>query len=117
MSHNRPKIPKPRKNTKQLTVMQVNVGRGGPANNLALVLGYKRNMDVIMIQEPWIGRELDRKMCKKHREYQAYAPKNEWKERPRVVTYIQIKILVQCTKNRQDLLETDGSQDMLLLEI
>ena len=117
MSHNRPKIPKPGKNTKQLTVMQVNVGRGGPANDLALALGYERDMDVIMIQEPWIGCELDRKMCKKHREYQAYAPEDEWEERPRVVTYVRKGILVQCTEKRQDLLETNGSQDMLLLEI
>lgn len=97
--------------------MQVNVGIGGPANDLALALGYERGMDVIMIQEPWIGRELDRKMCKKHREYQAYAPEDEWEERPRVVTYVRKGILVQCTEKRQDLLETDDSQDMLLLEI
>lgn len=65
MSYNRPKIPKARKNSKQLTVMQVNVGRGGSANNLALALGYERDTDVIMIQKLWIGRKLDREMCKK----------------------------------------------------
>lgn len=32
-------------------------------------------------------------------------------------TYVRKRILVQYTKKRQDLLETDGSQDMLLLEI
>ena len=94
MSHNRPKIPKPGKNTKQLTVIQVNVRRGGPANDLALALGYKRDMNVIMIQEPWIGRELDRRMCKKHREYQAYASEDEWEERPRVIIYVRKRILV-----------------------
>lgn len=88
MSHNHQKIPKPGKNTKQLTVMRVNVGRGDSANDLALALGHEQGMDIIMIQEPWIGRELDRKMCKKHREYEAYVPEDEWEEKPRVVTYV-----------------------------
>lgn len=77
MSHTCPKIPKPGKNIKQLTVMKVNIRRGGSANDLALALEYERDIDVIMIQEPWISHELDRKICKKYKEYQAYAPKNE----------------------------------------
>ena len=68
--------------------MQVNIRRGSSANNLALTLEYERDIDVIMIQEPWIGRELDKKICKKHKEYQAYAPKDKWEKRSRVITYV-----------------------------
>lgn len=105
------------KNTEKLTVMQVNVGRGGPASNLALALGHERGIDIIMIQEPWIGQDLDRKMCKKHKGYQAYVPEDEWEERPRVITYIQQGELIPCTEKRQDILKTNGNQDVPLLEI
>lgn len=32
--------------------MQVNVGRGGPANNLALALAFEEKIDILLIQEP-----------------------------------------------------------------
>lgn len=68
--------------------MQVNIGGGGSANDLALSLEYEYDIDIITIQEPWISRKLDRKMCKKYKEYQAYVSKDEWEERLRVIIYI-----------------------------
>lgn len=117
MSDNSRKLHNQKKNQKHLTIKQVNVGRGGAANDLALSLGYKHDMDIIMIKEPWISRELDRKICKKHKKYQAYAPKDKWDERPRVVTYVRIGTLAEYTEKCQDMLRTDGSSDILLLEI
>lgn len=32
--------------------------------------------------------DLERKLSKRHKSYQAYAPGEEWKERPRVITYV-----------------------------
>lgn len=54
--------------------MQVNVGRGEAANDLALQLAYQNNFDIVLIQEPWIGSNLDQQMSKRHNAYQAYAP-------------------------------------------
>lgn len=38
--------------TKELKIMQVNVGRGGAANDLALQHGYQNDFDIVLIQEP-----------------------------------------------------------------
>lgn len=52
MSDNSQKPHNQKKNPKDLTIMQVNVGKGGPINDLALSLGYEHDMDIIIIQEP-----------------------------------------------------------------
>lgn len=57
--------------------MKANVKRGSLTNNFALALKYGRDIDIIMIQELQISHELDKKLCKKYREYQAYAPKDK----------------------------------------
>lgn len=78
----------PQKKGKTLRIMQMNVGRGGPANDLALALAYEKEVDILLIQEPWIRADLERKLSKRHKSYQDYAPGEEWKERPRVITYV-----------------------------
>ena len=98
--------------------MQVNVGRGGPANNLALVLACKEEVDVLLIQEPWIGANLEKRLSKRHRSYQAYAPGEEWKERPKVITYVRRQTSLRSVEKRQDILKiTDEMPDILVLEV
>lgn len=97
--------------------MQVNVGRGGPANDLALALAFQEKIDMLLIQEPWIGTDLERRLSKKHNSYQAYAPEEEWKERPRVITYVRRNSSFVYTYKRQDMLGADGSPDVLVMEI
>ena len=53
------------------------VGRGGAANNLALQYAFEKECDLILIQEPWIGKDLDRRISKKHIGFQAYAPEDQ----------------------------------------
>ena len=79
----------PQEKEKTLRIMQVNVGKGGPANDLALALACEEEIDILLIQEQWIGVDLERRLCKKHRSYQAYAPGEEWKERPRVIRSVR----------------------------
>lgn len=57
--------------------MQANVGRSGPATDLALTMVFAQQMDMVLIQEPWVGADLNRKMTKKNNAYQAYAPEEE----------------------------------------
>ena len=44
--------------------MQANVGRGGAANDLALALAFEKDIDILLLQEPWIGADLGRQMSK-----------------------------------------------------
>ena len=57
--------------------MQVHVGKGGLANNLALVLAFWKKIDILLIQKSWIRTELEWKLSKKHNRYQAYTPEEE----------------------------------------
>lgn len=65
-----------------LKILQVNVGRGGVANDLALQYVFEKECDLVLIQEPWIGKDLDRQISKKHIRFQVYPPKNQWSDRP-----------------------------------
>lgn len=64
---------KPQEEERTLCIMQANVGRGGSANDLALALASKERIDILLIQKLWIGTDLERKLSKNHRDYQADA--------------------------------------------
>lgn len=49
--------------------MQVNVEKGGPANNLTLALAFEEKIDILLIQKPWINTDLDQRLSKKHGGY------------------------------------------------
>lgn len=99
----------------KLKMMQVNVGRGGPATEITLTLAFENNIDIVVMQEPWIGADLERKLSKKHNAYQAFAPLEVWNDRPRVLTYVRWNSRLQIAK-RQDLITT-STPNCLILEI
>ena len=73
---------------KQLKIMQVNVKRSSAANDLALTHTLENQYDILLVQKPCIGANLDRQLSKKHNGFQAYAPEEVRTDRPRVMTYI-----------------------------
>ncbi len=108
----------PREKEKTLWIMQVNIGRGGPANDLTLALAYEEEVDILLIQEPWIAADLERRLSKRHKSYQAYARGEEWKERPRVIKYVRRQTSLRSVEKRQDILKiTDEMPDILVLEV
>lgn len=50
------------------------MSRSEIVNNLALQYAYQHKFDLLLIQESWIGSDLERQMFKKHIAFQAYAP-------------------------------------------
>lgn len=42
----------PQEKRKTLRIMQVNIGKGGLANDLALALASEEDIDILLIQEP-----------------------------------------------------------------
>ncbi|KGQ00639.1 hypothetical protein PAAG_12704 [Paracoccidioides lutzii Pb01] len=68
--------------------MQVNVGKGGPAHETALNLAFERKTDILLIQEPWIHRNLSQRISKKHPAFNCFAPIEKWDRKPRVLTYV-----------------------------
>ena len=60
-------------NCQTFQIIQVNVRSGGPANNFALVITFEKNINILLIQEPWIRIDVERKLVKRHKNYQVYA--------------------------------------------
>lgn len=103
---------------KSLQIMKVNVGRGGPAHDLALALAYEEGIDILLIQELWIGGDLERKLSKRHKSYTTYAPSEEWKDRPRLITHVRRQAPPLSIDKRQDILKIpDETADILVLEL
>ena len=57
--------------------MQSNVDRGGAANDFALAFVFENKIDILFLQEPWVGADLERKISKKHNVYQTYTPQEK----------------------------------------
>lgn len=69
--------------------MQANVGRGHVSHNLALHLAHENNIDILLLQEPWIFHDLTTKKSLSHPGFQSFSPLSTWSTRPRVFTYVR----------------------------
>ncbi len=69
-------------------------------------------------EEPWVDVDLKKKMSKKQNKYQAYSPKEDWEERPRVITYVRRNGFHRYIKKRQDQLGINQcTPDIVLLQM
>jgi endonuclease/exonuclease/phosphatase family metal-dependent hydrolase len=102
-----------------LSILQINVGRGVSAHEIALFQAYSNNIDIILIQEPYIFENLARKITKKHPSYECFSPTDSWvtSGRPRVLTYIRKKKGIQASQLQPDLIDQKILSDFLLLQI
>jgi hypothetical protein len=98
--------PAPR--AKPLTLLQANVGRGPVPHEIALSLAYSENIDIILLQEPYVSDDLSRRLSKRHLSYECFAPTDDLtaNRRPRVLTYIRKGTGIHATQVR-------GSAQML----
>lgn len=60
-----------------LKILQVDVRRERATNDLELQYALKKKCDLVLIQEPWIGKDLDRRILKTHISFQIYAPEDQ----------------------------------------
>ncbi|POS87428.1 hypothetical protein EPUL_001522 [Erysiphe pulchra] len=64
---------------------EVNVGRGGPAHDIALSLAYDSKADFIALQEPWVSNNPNCPLTKSHPALRTFLPRPENGTRPRNV--------------------------------
>lgn len=74
---------------RQISILQVNVGRSWAAHETALQLAYEQHFHAILIQEPWVLPDRSRRLSKKHPAFSQFSPVEDWTDRPRALTYIQ----------------------------
>lgn len=75
--------------SKILKIFQANVGRGQTNHDLALALAHAENIDVILLQEPWILNNSDKRVTKNHHDFEVFSPTDSWEIRPRVLIYVR----------------------------
>lgn len=71
------------------TIASANVRRAHAAHITLLHLAYKQDIDLILVQEPWIGQEADRRVTKQHPACHAVTSMPDWATRPRIMTYVR----------------------------
>jgi hypothetical protein len=86
------------RNTDGLRFLQVNVGRSGPAHDIALSLAYDSKADFIAIQEPWVSNNPNRPLTKSHPSFRTSLHKPENGTRPRVASYIRKSSHIRATQ-------------------
>ena len=62
----------------QLSILQINVDKGATQYDIALSSAYNEQTDVVLIQEPYISRDLSRRIPKRHPSYNCFTPIDDW---------------------------------------
>ena len=95
-----------------ITILSLNVGKGSINHEIALNEAHLSSVDVILIQEPYISNDCSRRITKKHPNYKAFSPIDDWTIiRPRVITYVKKNIGI-----RSEQLQANISGDLLHLK-
>ncbi|KAI0994688.1 hypothetical protein K3495_g13493 [Podosphaera aphanis] len=70
-----------------IKILSVNVTRCSATHQIALEKAFENCMDMKLIQEPYISKDISRKLTCNHPTFQCYTPVDDWSSRPRVLTY------------------------------
>src|SRR3954463_2361865 len=102
-----------------LKILQLNVGRAPAAHEIALTLAYTSDTDIILIQEPYIFKDLSRQITKKHPSYECFSPTDGWaiSGRPRVLTYVRKKMGIRTSQLRPFTTNPEALSDLLFLQV
>ncbi|POS84575.1 hypothetical protein EPUL_002800, partial [Erysiphe pulchra] len=63
--------------------------RSSTAHNIILKMTHEQNIEILLIQEPWILRDLSIHRSVSHHTFESISPFSTWHIRPRVLTYIR----------------------------
>ncbi|SZF00434.1 unnamed protein product [Blumeria hordei] len=69
--------------------MQANVRRGANAHSIALKLVQENEIDILLVQAPWILRNIYARRLIPHPNFLCFSPLSEWHSRPRVLIYVR----------------------------
>ena len=103
--------------TKPLSILSINVGKSSSSHELALSTAFDFSIDVLLVQEPRIFSELDRRITKKHPSFECFSPVDTFEHTPRVMTYVRKGVGLCATQERLLPQEDEAANDLLFLSI
>ena len=110
------RYPKPPQ--KPLILLQINVGRGSIPHEIALSHAFSEEIDVLLVQEPYIYKNLSRRITKHHPVYDCFTPLDDWtSSRPRVLIYIRRQARLQTSQICPLTSDSTALPDLLFLHI
>ena len=65
------------------------MGRGHAAHLVLLQAAHDQRADVVLVQEPWVGRDPARRQTKHHPAYTTMCAWSDWEIRPRAIAYVR----------------------------
>jgi hypothetical protein len=108
----------PTRPSKPLTLLQVNVGKNDTSHEIALDHAHTEKVDILLIQEPYIYKELPRRITKWHPSYECFTPTDDWTSgKPRVLTYVRKKAGLQTSQVRLLADDCPALPDILFLHV
>ncbi|KAI0993546.1 hypothetical protein K3495_g14638, partial [Podosphaera aphanis] len=90
---------------------------GATPHEIALEFANEQKYDIILIQEPFISRDRQRRITKRISSYECFAPIDSWETRPRVLTYVRKGIGLQTYQLRPLPPYSPAAQDIVFLEV
>lgn len=102
---------------KDIKILSINVGRSSSSHEIALQVASNKHVDILLIQEPYIFRDLSRKITRTHPSFDCFAPTDVWSSRPRVLTYSNKNNGLILTQSRPEIMDEQGFGDILFLTI
>ena len=100
-----------------IKILSINVGRSSSAHQIALQVAFTSHIDILLIQEPYISRDIQRKITCKHPSFECFTPADDWTIRPRVLTYTRKNSNLTYTQYRPNSTQEYGKEDILFLII
>ena len=101
--------------TISIKILSINVGRSSSAHQIALDTAFNIQIDFLLIQEPYIFRDVTRKITRNHPSFECFTPVDDWSIRPRVLTYIRRGIALHTRQERPSFTDQGGIGDILIL--
>lgn len=106
-----------RRALKPLRLLQINVGKRDTSHELALATAFEERVDIVLIQEPYIFSELERRITKRHPTFECFTPIDNWSTQPRVLTYLRKGVGLQAEQLRPVPSTDIAARDLLFLSI
>ncbi|KAI1005055.1 hypothetical protein K3495_g3164 [Podosphaera aphanis] len=100
-----------------ISILSVNVGRSSAAQQIALRTAHTPRTDFLLIQEPYICKNTERKITCRHPYYECYAPVDDWSTRPRVLSYSRKNNNPTHYQECSDIAIEQGLSDILFLSV
>lgn len=100
-----------------IQIISINVGRSSTAHEIALEIASTSHFDLLLVQEPYIFKDLTRRITRKHPCFDCYTPVDNWTRRPRVMSYTRKNSKFSVVQDRPFINNEHGAEDILLLTI